>query len=73
LEPATVRENTLRGIGPTSVNAAKTHCQQGHPLSGDNLRIDSGKWRRCRTCLRDTQREWMRAKRHALIDGSSDD
>lgn len=71
LEPVTGRENTLRGVSPVAINAAKTHCRNGHELSGDNLRIDPGGWRRCRTCLRDIQREWVRAKRAALIDGGS--
>ena len=30
LKPATNRANTLRGSGPTAVNAAKTHCDYGH-------------------------------------------
>ena len=37
-------------------NAAKTHCDHGHPLSGDNVRIDrrsNGRTRRvCRECER---------------------
>lgn len=33
-------------------NAGKTHCVRGHPLSGENLRIDAGGRRRCRTCER---------------------
>ena len=32
-------------------NARKTHCDAGHPLSGDNLSIVRG-WRVCRTCKR---------------------
>lgn len=39
--------------GNAVVNAAKTHCPKGHPLSGDNLdpyalRVE--KHRKCRTC-----------------------
>lgn len=38
-----------RGIG--SVNRQKTHCNAGHPLSGENLRIEGRlKARRCRAC-----------------------
>jgi hypothetical protein len=51
LEPVTVRENTLRGIGFCAVNAGKTHCPRGHEFTEENT-----KWwrtsRRCRTCLR---------------------
>jgi len=51
LEAVTSRENALRGIGPTAINAKKTHCNRGHPLSGDNLyRYPSG-GRQCRTCI----------------------
>ena len=49
LEFVTVTENCERG------QSAKTHCKRGHPLSGDNLAIQSrpdGKadYRRCRAC-----------------------
>lgn len=49
LEPVTNRENVLRGVGTSAVNARKTHCIHGHPLSGDNLMV-YGSWRKCRTC-----------------------
>jgi hypothetical protein len=40
----------------------KTHCQHGHPLSGENLRIDPRTGARiCRACLRENQRR-LRAK-----------
>lgn len=42
--------NVRRGIGPTAVNAAKTHCVQGHPLSGENLIRRPTGHRGCRTC-----------------------
>jgi len=41
-------------------NAAKTHCPNGHPYSGDNLRIaqcSTGERRVCRQCVRDKARE----------------
>lgn len=37
-------------------------CQNGHPLSGDNLKIESGKYRRCRTCQRAYQSTWRKNK-----------
>lgn len=54
LEIVTCRENVLRGEGAGRL-ARRTHCDNGHPLSGGNLYIrnDSGRrWpsRRCRTC-----------------------
>ena len=53
LEPVTHKENTLRGIGPTSQNAKKTHCVNGHELSGANLGEQwKGMGRKCVTCSR---------------------
>lgn len=69
LEAVSLRENILRGAGVAAVNAAKTHCIHGHPLSGANLRIVQGK-RQCVTCLRSAgkahqqrRRDWGRAVR----------
>lgn len=39
----------------------KTHCRQGHPYIGENLRIVSGE-RRCVECLRKSNREYQRRK-----------
>lgn len=51
LEPVTMRENSLRGVGPSAINARRTHCKHGHELAGDNLRVYRGK-RQCRACQR---------------------
>ena len=50
LEPVTHRENVLRGTGPTSVNATKTHCVHGHPFDAVNTIIRSNGDRDCREC-----------------------
>lgn len=55
LEPATLRDNILRSNGISAVNARKTVCVAGHPLSGDNVRTWKGH-RHCRTCSRDRMR-----------------
>jgi hypothetical protein len=35
----------------------KSTCSKGHPLIGDNLVArNGGRWRRCRTCMRDEAR-----------------
>lgn len=53
LEPVTVRENLLRGVGATAKNARKTECQNGHPLSGSNLRVNpTTGYRGCKKCIR---------------------
>lgn len=54
LRAVTLRENTMaaHSLSITAINARKTHCVHGHPLSGDNL-IGTPNRRRCKTCLRD--------------------
>ena len=59
LEACTHIENVMRGDGPPAQNARKTHCQHGHLLSGDNLRIRTSGSRECRTCNRMMQ-SWRR-------------
>ena len=49
LEEVTPRENALRGIGPTAMNAKKTHCVHGHEFTPSNTYIHNGK-RKCKTC-----------------------
>ena len=56
-EPVTLRENILRGDSPTAVNARKSHCIHGHPLSGENLYTAPDGHRYCRTCRRRLRRE----------------
>ncbi len=54
MEPVTHKVNTLRGCAQVAINAKKTECPKGHPLSGANLKLDryrSGRVaRRCRVC-----------------------
>lgn len=51
LEMVINRVNTLRGAGPTAINARKTKCKNGHPLEGKNI-LKGGNCinRRCRIC-----------------------
>jgi hypothetical protein len=51
LEPVTDTENKLRGAGWTAQNARKAFCHAGHPLSGENLRINARGARLCKACL----------------------
>jgi len=51
LEPVTHQENMLRGDNIVSRYAARTHCAEGHPFSGPNLRMGSRHGRRYRICL----------------------
>lgn len=52
LEAVTGRENTLRGDGPTAVNARKTHCKRNHEFTPENTRITPAGRRVCRPCKR---------------------
>ena len=63
LEPVPGGVNTLRGEGPTALNARKTHCIRGHPLTGDNLvSRKNQRYRQCRTCANDGARRRKREK-----------
>jgi len=51
LEPVTQRENNLRSNDMAGKNARKTHCVNGHKLSGDNIRMYEPKNERvCLAC-----------------------
>lgn len=68
LEPVTRTENMRRGVTAFSaVNARKTHCPAGHPLSGENLREGrpsrSSKERTCRECHNEKSRQRRAAKK----------
>lgn len=54
LEVVTGWENTRRGRSFSAVNAAKTHCVNGHEFTEENtvIRAQRG-WRSCRTCQRE--------------------
>jgi hypothetical protein len=47
MELVTSRENVLRGVSPAANNARKTHCNRGHELTGNNVRI----YKNRRICL----------------------
>lgn len=55
LRAVPVRTNVLKGTGPTAINARKTRCINGHPLSGENIRVRN-RQRICRTCARESKR-----------------
>lgn len=62
LEAVTRQENLLRGVGLAAQNAAKTHCPQGHLLSGDNL-CGGTPGRKCKICKNKVERERRRRLR----------
>jgi len=68
LEPVTPRENVLRGETIVAANVQKTHCHQGHPLSGANLYVAAAdpSRRHCRACRAERTRQYVVRKRAAL-------
>jgi len=57
LEAITHQENCLKGdVGNNNQNSRKTHCQKGHPITGDNLYMLPDGRRQCVIC----KREWRR-------------
>jgi hypothetical protein len=63
LEVVTRAENTLRSTSPFVLNKAKTHCLNGHPLTGANLITKKDGRRNCLQCRRDYDRQWKRSHR----------
>lgn len=69
LRALTRRENLLAGDTIPARNASKTHCQNGHPLSGANLYRARNGSRTCRICRRANSISWSnnnRKRRRAL-------
>jgi len=65
LEAVTVRENTLRGVGPSARAAVATHCIHGHPFTPDNTWVDPKRnTRHCRECNRRRWHEWNARRAH---------
>ncbi len=65
LEQVTIKENVLRGIGHTAINAKKTHCIHGHEFTPENTRIfiRDGIRRDCKECAKaKSAREVKRGK-----------
>jgi hypothetical protein len=62
LEPVTSRENTLRGVGPSAINATKERCPQGHEY---DYRYPDGR-RACKTCAREASRRHLAQNRESV-------
>jgi len=65
LQLVTPRVNTLRGSSQPAINAKKTHCKRGHPLSGENLYVSRKGFRQCRMCVRRRRQAAARRMRAA--------
>jgi len=78
LDPVTAKVNAQRGANAdggvgAAMMRAKTHCPQGHPLSGTNLYRSPNKRRVCRTCRRaSTERTRARRRKEMYVHKSID-
>lgn len=59
-------ENVMIGDRPTAINARKTHCNKGHELKGENLKVYKGK-RYCQKC----KTEWQLALKNSASPSPS--
>ena len=57
LEAVTIKENVLRGVGTSAVNARRKKCCHGHPLTGKNLYVYRGQ-RFCEKCRYENNKRW---------------
>lgn len=64
LEPVPPGENTLRGVGPTALNARKTQCSGGHPFTPETTGVNATSGSRyCLVCQREYDRQrYLRRK-----------
>jgi hypothetical protein len=61
LELVSAQTNILRGVSPSAINAAKTHCIHGHEFTPENTMLNRHN-RTCRECHRRVCREWYTRK-----------
>jgi len=71
LEAVPQKVNNLRGNSVVAINKRKTHCANGHSLSGDNISIqrrDDGVRRRCLVCDSEYKKRKRTTPQQALGD-----
>ena len=68
LEPVTHKVNVLRGCSPGSVNAAKTHCMNGHEFNKTNTQITPRGSRFCRACNSASVKKYKLKKKQRAIN-----
>lgn len=62
LEAVTQRENLLRGVGPSAINARKIYCTNGHRLPEIPTYYRCGPERVCIICKRELERARRRTR-----------
>lgn len=66
LEAVTKAENVLRGDTPSSRNARKTACLNGHPFDQVNTYLYANGNRGCKTCRRKYRHDYLRRKEKGI-------
>jgi hypothetical protein len=68
LEPVTIRDNLMRGPSTlAAINAAKTHCRNGHEFDAVNTYRPTDGSRMCRECMRASDRRAYWRKKAAAV------
>ncbi len=70
LQVVTSKENTLRGHGPSALNASKSRCHVGHPFDRLHTYIDKFGKKHCRACAKN--RRQVKRRERELLGRSSD-
>jgi hypothetical protein len=69
LRAVTQRVNVMAGDTIVAAEAARTVCDHGHPLAGENVRLTPEGWRECLPCAR---ARWRRkADRQKIARGGA--
>lgn len=66
LEQVTLKENTWRGLAPSSLAGRRESCSKGHKYTEQNTSYDRDGARVCRTCQRAIQNKYRSNRRIAL-------
>lgn len=64
MEPVSVRENTLRGRGPSAEHAARVRCLRGHLLP---VQRNAQGRRECALCRKITRDRWTERQRELAL------
>jgi hypothetical protein len=65
LELVTKKENILRGFSPQSMNARKTHCDNGHEFTEENTYLRPEGGRKCHKCSRKAEAKYSEKRKVA--------
>lgn len=67
LSPAKAKDGRTFTAANQAKRAARTHCDRGHPLEGDNLMFTADGYRSCRACRTAKSRRLNEKRRNARL------